>query len=197
MTKSERRRGAELEGAVLEAAWAELAAIGYAGTTLEGVAKRAGTSRPVLARRWPNRNVLATAAIAHYLASNPISVPDLGNVRDELAYLFQQWSKRGVPLVLRLFLDMSADLASADSSFADVKAEIRRRIGDRDLVGQILERGIARGEIDRTRVTPRIASLPADLMRHEAIMTSKPISERAIAEILDEVFLPLVAVQRQ
>lgn len=195
MTKAGRRRGAALEEAVLAAAWEELAETGYGGFTLEGVAKRAATSRPVLARRWPSRTALATAAIAHYIAGNPVSVPDLESVRDELAHLLRQWSERGVPLLLRLFLDMSADLSNNNSSIAGVKAEIRQRLGGQDLVTQILQRGIARGEIDGKKVTPRIASLPADLMRHEVIMTSKPISEGAIAEILDEIFLPLVAAQ--
>jgi AcrR family transcriptional regulator len=175
----------------------ELAELGYTGFTLEGVAKRAGTSRPVLARRWPSRVALATAAMAHYIADNPISVPDLKSVREEFAYLLRQWSNRGVPLLLRLFLEMNAELAKNDRSFTSVRDEIRRRVAGRDLVAQILDRGIARGEIDARRITPRIASLPADLMRHEAIMTSKPISEAVIAEILDEIFMPLVTPQRQ
>jgi len=49
-----RRRGAELEAALLDAAWDELQAVGYAGLTMEAVADRAGTSRAVLYRRWPN-----------------------------------------------------------------------------------------------------------------------------------------------
>ena len=57
-----RRRGATLEEAILDAAWAELIDHGYAEMTLEAVAKRAGTSRPVLYRRWPSRTKLATAA---------------------------------------------------------------------------------------------------------------------------------------
>lgn len=182
---------------MLDATWAELVEFGYPGLTLEGVARRAGTSRPVLARRWPSRIALTTAAIAHFVANNPVSLPNLGSVRDELADLFRQWSARGVPLLLRFFLDMSADLSRSNSSFAGVLSELRQRLGNRDLVAQILERGIARGEIDAKRLTPRIASLPADLMRHEVIMTSKPISERAIAEILDEIFLPLVAARKQ
>jgi AcrR family transcriptional regulator len=50
-----RRRGTALEDAILDAAWTELIEHGYANLTLESVAKRSGTSRPVLARRWPNR----------------------------------------------------------------------------------------------------------------------------------------------
>jgi AcrR family transcriptional regulator len=44
----ERRRGKALEDAVLDAAWSELADGGYASFTMEAVAARAHTSRPVL-----------------------------------------------------------------------------------------------------------------------------------------------------
>ena len=37
-----RRRGADLEQAILEAAWFELSARGYAGLTMEAVAERVG-----------------------------------------------------------------------------------------------------------------------------------------------------------
>ena len=46
-----RRRGPELEAALLDAAWAELDENGYSALTMEAVAARAGTSRPVIARR--------------------------------------------------------------------------------------------------------------------------------------------------
>jgi hypothetical protein len=57
----------------------------------------------------------------------------------------------------------------------------------------ILARAIHRGEIDATRLTPRIASLPTDLARHEVLMTFAPLSDAAIREIVEEVFLPLVS----
>ena len=54
----ERHRGAELEHAILEAAWLELEERGYAGLTMEAVAERSGTSRTVLARRWDGKAAL-------------------------------------------------------------------------------------------------------------------------------------------
>jgi hypothetical protein len=56
----------------------------------------------------------------------------------------------------------------------------------------ILGRAIDRGEIAAARLTPRIVSLPTDLARHEVLMTFEPLSDEAIREIVDEVFLPLV-----
>ncbi len=104
-----RRRGAALEEAILDAAWAELIEHGYADMTLEAVAKRAGTSRPVLARRWPSRTRLATAVLARYLAQNPVDVPDLGSVGAEMRLFLRKLSDRARPDLLRLFFDMSGD----------------------------------------------------------------------------------------
>ena len=75
MMVEKRRRGAALEDAILKAAWAELLDYGYGGFTMEAVAKRAGTSRPVLARRWENRSDLAVAAISNFYRNNPVETP--------------------------------------------------------------------------------------------------------------------------
>src|SRR3546814_6832941 len=79
-----RRRGAELEAARLDAAWAELLGGGYSALTIEGVAVRARTSRPVIARRWTSRGDLALAAFRHQLKIRPLTIPDESDIRAEL-----------------------------------------------------------------------------------------------------------------
>jgi AcrR family transcriptional regulator len=184
-----RRRGTALEDAILDAAWAELTEHGYPEMTLEAVAQRAGTSRPVLHRRWPSRMKLASAALARHLALTPIEIPDLESVSAEMSLLLRKLSDRARPELLRLIVDMGGDLADAKSSLADLKREIT----DGRIVRTILERGIARGEVDPDRLTPRIVALPTDLARHEALMTLEPLSDEVIREIVDDIFLPLVA----
>jgi AcrR family transcriptional regulator len=186
-----------LEDAILHAAWAELVERGYAGLTLEGVAKRAGTSRPVLHRRWPSRTALATAALGRHIAQNPIVVPDLGSVRDEVSLLLRGMSDRARPDMIRLVFDMQKDLADDNSSLADLRTRIRAQIVEPDIIQTIIRRAIDRGEIAAARLTPRILSLPTDLARHEILMTFEPLSDHAISEIVDEVFLPLVGPTNQ
>jgi AcrR family transcriptional regulator len=187
-----RRRGVRLEDAILDAAWAELVERGYPGLTLEGVAKRAGTSRPVLYRRWPSRTALATAALGRHIAQNPIVVPDLGSVRDEICLLLRRMSDRARPDMIRLVFDMQKDLADQHSNLANMRAHLRAQIVNSDVMQTILGRAIDRGEIAAARLSPRIVSLPTDLARHEILMTFEPLSDQAIKEIVDEVFLPLV-----
>ncbi len=184
-----RRRGAELEDAILDAAWAELIEHGYAATTLESVAKRAGTSRPVLHRRWPSRVKLATAALARYFALNPIEIPDLGNFGAEISLLLRRVSDRARPDLLRLAFDMGGDLADAQSNLAEVRGEIV----DGQLIRTIIERGVRRGEVDPARLTPRIISLPGDLARNEFLMTLRPLRDEVIREIVYDIFLPLIS----
>lgn len=187
-----RRRGVQLEDAILDAAWAELVERGYPGLTLEGVANRAGTSRPVLYRRWPSRTALATAALGRHIVQNPIVVPDLGSVRDEIGLLLRQLSDRARPDMIRLVFDMQKDLADENSSLADMRTRLRAEIVNSDVMQPILARAIDRGEIVAARLTPRIVSLPTDLARHEMLMTFQPLSDEAIEEIIEEIFLPLV-----
>src|SRR5664279_3898962 len=57
-----RRRGEDLETALLDATWEEFKAVGFYDLTIAAVAQRAGTSRAVLYRRWPGKVELVAAA---------------------------------------------------------------------------------------------------------------------------------------
>jgi hypothetical protein len=63
--------------------------------------------------------------------------------------------------------------------------------------GRFVGRAIDRGEIAAARLTPRIVSLPTDLAGHEILMTFERLSDEAIKEIVDGVFLPLVHPDRR
>jgi hypothetical protein len=59
------------------------------------------------------------------------------------------------------------------------------------VMSSVLDRAAARGET-REHISPRVARLPLDLLRHELILTHQPPSQRTLEEIVDEIFLPLV-----
>ncbi len=184
--KATRRRGAALDQAILGAAWSELVERGYAEFTLEAVALRAGTSRPVLSRRWTGRKELAKAALTHQLEQQPVSVPDLGSVRDELVSLLQQLAGRGHVLIV-VMAKMAGYLAETNSSLEDLRRDLAK-----GTIDHVLKRGVERGEVDASRLTRRITALPIDLIRHEMMMNMKPIEASVVEEIVDDIFMPLV-----
>ena len=87
-------------------------------------------------------------------------------------------------------MQMSEYFSETNTSLADLRAKVLQ--GHHSLLDAVLARGIERGEIDRSKLTPRIASLPVDLLRHDIIMTLKPVPSAVIAEFVDDIFLPLV-----
>jgi AcrR family transcriptional regulator len=189
---SSRRRGQELEEALLQAAWEELVRVGYARFTFEAVADRAGTSRPVLYRRWSSRADLAVAAIRHHGRHQPIATPDTGSVRDDLIEMLRDASAGRAEVAVLFSVQMGEYFSETGRSPADLRQEFlagrRQPFG----IDQILERGVERGEIDPAKLTDRIARLPTDLLRHELLMTLHPVPEATIIEIVDTIFLPLV-----
>ena len=62
------------------------------------------------------------------------------------------------------------------------------------LVRTIYQRAHDRGEINVECIPPAVLAMPFDLARHDMLMDLKPLRPERIHEIVDELFLPLVAV---
>lgn len=190
----ERRRGADLEAALLEAAWQELTERGYAGLTMEGVAARAGTSRPVLARRWSSTAALAIAAIRKELEKHPMAVAESGDLRGELLEYLDRASKRAQGIAAAFSVFASGYFQETTSTPQDFREAIGA--GGNETLGGILRRAADRGEIAADCLTPPVATLLSDLFRYHAIMSFSPPSPALRTAWVDKVFLPLVSGER-
>jgi AcrR family transcriptional regulator len=186
-----RRRGAELEQAILHAAAEELRESGYAGMTMDRVAARAGTNKNAIYRRWPHRAALGIAAYRH-LSDAAMPRPDTGTLRgDALEMLRRANETCSSPpgAVLRGLLAAAAD----DPALLDL---MRERSGadtmDRAWL-TMLERAVARGEAPSKAARPRVATVPMMLLRAEYAMRGIPsVPDEVLTDIVDQVFLPLV-----
>lgn len=185
-----RRRGKELEDAILQAAWSLFTRDGFTAVTMQQVAADAGTSKPVLYRRWPDRNALLKDAIAFGLHALSPATPNTGFVRGDLVAFMTDINRTLVDITTAISIHLAARFDETGATPSDVQPgmpdEILRPLHE------LLDRAAERGEIDRTRLTPRLISLPLDLMRVEIVTTMRPLSPESIAEIVDTVFLPLV-----
>jgi AcrR family transcriptional regulator len=188
--KLTRRRGKTLEKAMLQVAWEQLVAVGYSNFTIDAVADRSRTSRPVIYRRWPNRAELAIAAISHHIAEHPVAVPDLGSLRDEMISVLQQSMERGALIAGTIARDMSDLYRETKTTPSSLRQSLLG--AESGLLNQVIERAVARGELSGRGLTPRLISLPADLLRHEAFMTLAPVPASTIVEIVDDIVLPLL-----
>ena len=185
-----RRRGSELEDALLQATWDELVDKGYDAVTFEAVAERAHTSRAVLYRRWPAKTDLVLAAIGAQGFQQQVQIPDTGSLRgDMLEFMTRANDTRahtGLTMITRLgafYADAGTNLAALRGSFLHGRAEA---------IETMFERAVSRGEIDAEKLSPRVRKVAFDLYLHELMMTLQPVPPDSIHSILDDVFLPLV-----
>jgi AcrR family transcriptional regulator len=187
-----RRRGEALERAIFTAVWAELAEKGYARLTMEGVAARAHTSKPVLYRRWSTRAQLVVAAMQYGVPARD-ELPDTGDLRTDVLTLLRQLEARfddlPVDAVRGLIFEVLGDPEAAAIREYVVQS------GCDQLITVLMERAAARGEIDPAKITSRIARLPKDIIRSEYLTRADGkgrVPDSLLAEIVDEIFLPLV-----
>jgi AcrR family transcriptional regulator len=185
-----RRRGERLERAILDAAWDLLTQVGYAKLTMEAVAAKAGTSRPVIHRRWPTRAQLAFAAMEH--ATPPeTETSDTGGLRTDLLALMEKIARRVESIHGEVLAGMVAETGRDPDAAQALRERLTAGAGARH-VGAIVLRAAERGEIPQAQVPARVLRLPFDLIRNEVVLYGQPPAAAAIAEIVDSIILPAV-----
>jgi AcrR family transcriptional regulator len=188
-----RRRGDVLEAALLDAAWAVLIDKGYDRFTIESVAERASTSRDVIYRRWPGKAELVHAAATRAGSKQPVPVPDTGTLRGDVIELLREASRARAQIGVQMILQLGGYYTETGTGIADLReAFLSNRSSP---MQKILERAVERGEIDPTKLTPRVTAVPFDLYRQELLMTLKAVPDEVAESIVDEVFLPLITKQ--
>lgn len=192
--KSTRRRGEILEEAILQAAWKELAENGYASLTMESVAARAGTNKAVLYRRWDNKSELVIAALQKYLPKITNEIPDTGDLRSDVyAYLHarvEPMKTVGAQTIKGLLMDPRVwrTIIAAMPQIMQKRSENKLTAA----MNAMMKNAELRGEVCLEKLSPRIISLPLDLLQYELITKQGPVSDATIAEIVDDIFMPLI-----
>jgi AcrR family transcriptional regulator len=193
MTQPLRRRsGAELQNALLDAAWHELVESGYGRMTMATIAARAGTSEPVLYRRWKNKDQLIVAAFEHRRETHPVTAVVVGNLRDDLiAELTAVSEARAAFFAIATAAAFSGLRGGEGEDPAGVRDQLintRPRVDVRD----VYRRAHERGEIDLATIPSSVLEMPFELVRHDLLLNLTPPQPSRIATIVDELFLPLV-----
>lgn len=185
-----RRHGAELERAILRAAAEVLIESGYAGLTMDLVARRAGTNKNTIYRRWPSRAALGIAAYRQLAVANAPS-PDTGELRGDVLEMMRRanrnWSSPTGGILRALLAGVGDD--------PQLLAQIQEHSTDAGSAAwlTILARAVVRGEASLDALHPRVATVAIVLLRNEFIVGGYPtVPDSVLIEIVDEVYLPLI-----
>ncbi|SEJ56338.1 transcriptional repressor C-terminal [Sphingobium sp. AP50] len=85
---------------------------------------------------------------------------------------------------MKLVFEMHEDMALEEVNFTDARFS-------ENPIGDVIARGVARGEIDPQRLNARVMRVLPSLVMHEIVVTAQPISDQTISAIIDQIFMPL------
>ncbi|KAF4407990.1 MULTISPECIES: TetR/AcrR family transcriptional regulator [Streptomyces] len=184
-----RRRGAELEAAILAATRAGLVERGYASLSMDWIAERARTSKAALYRRWGTVGELVVYTHAR-LVRSLLTVPDTGSFASDMRAMLRSTADVMDSEYGELLRGVLAEIMKNQ----ELAAEARRQLADSgpQAMDEIYRRGIERGEVRPELRGTRTMTVALDLLRSEFILGGTPIPDAAIDDILDTVYLPLV-----
>jgi AcrR family transcriptional regulator len=149
-----RPRSVQADRVILDAALRSLVEAGYAGTSIEGVAVRAGVGKTTIYRRWESKEALVTAALR--TLNEEIDLPDTGSVRDDLRLLLEQFARNTLSSAIWPAFNraIGASLEAPELMEILLKNLVQPRL--RALAG-VIERARLRGEL-RASVDARLLS---------------------------------------
>lgn len=168
-------RGPKVRAAVLAATLAELAESGYAGLTIENVARRTGVHKTTIYRRWPDRDRLIVDALTQHVALE-VPIPDTQALETDLRDMARALIAWFASPVGRAVI---ATMLSEDASRVPAIAEIKHRFfEDRFRRAEpVTTRAIARGEIPAGTDPAAVVKTLIAPIYLRLLVTAEPLDE--------------------
>jgi len=171
---------ADLTDALYRAFFEEWAERGFAAISLERVAARAGAGKAAIYRRFSSHHEFAVAAVS--TIGLTIAMPeDHGSLEaDVLAFLTRLRAVLRHPMIRRILPDLHAE-AARSAPMRDLNTQVAKARREQSQV--VLDRAIARGELDQT-VDRDLALdlLPAPLYWRMVVLGITPTRGQLAAE---------------
>jgi AcrR family transcriptional regulator len=178
--------------ALHEAVLAELDEVGLGRLTMEGVARRAGTPKTTLYRRWSSpEDVLIDAIAAAYPVEKPAPAAD--DLRGDLVAALQlmlEWSRHPTARAVQA-------IVLERHRHPDLVAKLYRvfdRAGRR-FTASVLHHYARLGHIDPALVTPVVEDIGEALVVKIALDSGEEPSVEQLREIVDQAILPAVGIR--
>jgi AcrR family transcriptional regulator len=161
-----------------------LADVGYGRLTTAAVAKRAGVSTATLYRHWESKDALVTDAVSGLVAE--IRIPDHGDARRDLLSLMGDAVRLYTTTVAAPALQgVTTEMANNP----DLRDTIRDRFlnARRAALREVLERGVARGELVAAIDYELALDLLGGPLFYRFLITGGPIDEALAEGVVDVV----------
>jgi AcrR family transcriptional regulator len=155
-----RPRDPRIDAAVLDATVELLAESGYAGLLVTAIAKRAGTSKPAIYRRWPSKARLVHEAVFPIGAAT--AIPDTGSPRDDLREMIRRtMAVLTTPAARAALPGLIGEMAADPTLHSALLERFAGLIGGG--LAEWLERSAARGEVRSEATATDLAEAIAGL----------------------------------
>jgi AcrR family transcriptional regulator len=179
-----------LTPSILRAAIEELAAAGFEALSLEQVARRAGTAKTSLYRRWPSKDDLIVDALRMFVGETGLvdaARVDRGSLREDLLgharHLVAQLTQQRIAVMSGLLLALRTRPALAELVRETlVGAEGRA-------MQAIAARAVDRGELDPSRISRLSSHVLASMLFMRLFIAGAPLTDAQVVEIVDDVVL--------
>ncbi|MFJ5773683.1 TetR/AcrR family transcriptional regulator [Streptomyces sp. NPDC093094] len=131
--------------AIRAAVFEELAAVGYARMSIEGVARRAGVGKTAVYRRWRSKLHLVLDIVSA-IAVQGLPAPDTGSLEGDLRLLYEVTSRAlRHPVASQIIPDLQAE-AARNPEIAELMQKALRE-GQEGVASKIVAAAERRGEI--------------------------------------------------
>jgi AcrR family transcriptional regulator len=177
--------------AILAAAVALVAEVGYDRMTVEALATRAGVSKPTIYRRWPGGKAEIIVDAIRAKRADFALPPDTGSLRGDLIGYIKGVSSGFDPHV-------AAGLIMQLQSSPELEQLFREEVvcDEQERFESLLDRAAERGEIVG-EVTPLFADIPGSIIFTRSLIRGLPIDDAFVEELVDRVLLPILPVKKE
>jgi AcrR family transcriptional regulator len=191
----QRKRGAELEQAIRDATITELANVGYGNVTIESVAARAQTGKASIYRRWPTKQELVVDSVGCLLSGPLLSVAgprldDSVSTRDAILGLVRQAAEvmtgphgDAMRSIMGESLRDQEFCSTVECDFYDPRKQA---------LIELLERGVARGEVRPDAVRALVPDVLAGTLVYRLLVRRQPVVDADLVDFVDGVVMPAV-----
>ncbi len=181
-----RPRDVNLDAALIAATQELVLEQGFDRLSLDSVAARAGVGKAAIYRRWPGKTALVVAAVAD-LAQAP-KVPDTGSLREDLLTCGRTYIRT------TRTQQILAGLMTAMVHQPELRSAARDAIGApfTALFHSVITRAVERSLIPASVHTETVTEVFPAIAFHRSAALGKPIDERFVVRVVDQLLLPLL-----